>query len=268
MRSRFHWRVWSGSSDEYPRGPPAGAPGLDLSASRPSLTVSLRWGESDPDLAPILEGTERAPTPEDAFELEHIEFVRHHPAFPDALDRLREDLRLGANVEWSRDLIRAAIADPDSMDYPARRFAQEWGLTVAAVYYLALNQRASVETEWLATRATPLEYVIRVPRPLTPARRQALIDWAKSEKEPGTAEQVWSKAGKRRWDESPRTVAAIPWFERWNAGEAPAVIFREVNAKEGIDFETFHSALVSVWKRMRAISADGVREERPSKAPA
>lgn len=232
-------------------------------------------GEPVPELAVILDGVTQAAVEEDDHEFEHLEFLRHHPGFQDALDRLREDLSEGG-VEWSPALIAAARADPEAMAYPARQFAEKWGVTVAAVYYLALTRFSSVETEWLAVRSTPLEYVVRIPRPLSPARRKALMEWLKAEKDPGPAEHSWDKVGKRRYDLSREALAVLPWFDRWNAGEEPAAIYRSlpevVRLKppggQGVGFEIFLARLVSAWERMVKISPSGIRNERPSKEAA
>ncbi|MFN8113177.1 MAG: hypothetical protein U0R51_08250 [Solirubrobacterales bacterium] len=232
------------------------------------MSAARRWGDPPPRLAPILKDVDWIRVElEDEHEREHLAFVQHHPAFPEALEGLRGDYKLGGVEEASPHLIEAAIADPRaSANAPAREFAKDWGITTAAALYLALQDPVSVDTDYLAVEVTELEYVVHIPRPLTPARRNAICKWVKSENRPGPAEEAWGKAGKQRWDPSPRASAAIAWFQRWNAGEEPAQIYRDVSKEAPVAFETFHSSLVSAWKRMKAISPDKVREERPSKA--
>jgi hypothetical protein len=235
----------------------------------------------------------------DDYAAEQFLFVVNHPAFPEALQRFREDLDVGRLLEEGGEdlangslvgegdgqpssefgvfrqpfvsgaVLGAATAGQGAMPYPVRSFCEEWGLPAITALELAAGVPvAEARPVALAVRKEPTEYVLRIPRPLTSARRKALEEWVKSlPHEPGPTESVWDAAGKSKMMPSPQALASIGAFKRWNAKEAePAELWREaLDAGHKVEFEPFHANLVAAWKRMREISPQRVRPDRPSK---
>lgn len=237
----------------------------------------------------VLEGVETVPLREDTYEAEQVQFITQHPAFAPALVGLREELaevgflyvEPSASAEAFDEpqdphinppsAVPAATAYPEAMPYPVRAFSAEWGLSAVAVLYLLIDEPARARTEAFSVTREPTQYVIRLPRPITTARKKALQEWLKTRvHDQGRTEEIWDVKEKVRFQCSPNDVATIPSFLRWNAGEAqPIELWREglANGSELRD-DAFVARLTSVWERMRKISPTGVRPDPPSKARA
>jgi hypothetical protein len=118
------------------------------------------------------------------------------------------------------------------------------------------------------TWETPTDYTIRIPRPLTPDRAAAVQRWLKvKRKQDGPIEEAWGQAGKSRYDESAALIEALPWFDRWNDGEEPMAIWKDIHKERSkLNDQAFLGQLIRVWERMQSLSPEGVRPGRPSKA--
>jgi hypothetical protein len=128
------------------------------------------------------------------------------------------------------------------------------------------------EAHGIVVAESDAEFVIRIPRPFTAAKRERLEEWIKDAPQDGPREVAWARVGKKRHDPAPELVRAIPWFRRWNdEGIEPAQIWRELTGEGGgqspamLKFDNFHAGLVGVWKRMKLLSMDGIRSERPKR---
>lgn len=211
----------------------------------------------------------------DPLENEQWALLQAHPGFRAALTALREDLEAAYGETLREQLIDDLAAEPLSAPYPLQAASQEWGLAPFILLGLALDS----SDEWMEyfrdrangilIRETPGEFTVRIPRPLTPAKREALQAWLKDAPREGLFERAYNSAGRRRQDRSPGLLEALPWFQRWNSGEAPAAIWREVSRKDRrLTFPQFHAQLVRIWQRLRAISPQGIRPDRPSRKAA
>lgn len=205
---------------------------------------------------------------------QHWELLQHHPGFQAALVGLREEFEYVYGEPNASDFLDDLVANPQSAPYPLLKAAEEWGLSPIVLLGLVLE----TSSEWIAhfrpqangifIWETPGEFMIRVPRPITPEKRRQLDSWLKNAPG-GQLERAHDLIGKQRHDQSPALIYALPWFERWNVGEEPAEIWRDVRDEQtALPFETFHRQLVRVWERMRALSPAGVRENRPSRGSA
>lgn len=237
-------------------------------------------GQLPDEVAAALEGESVLRAEPDIHDEDHIAFALHHPALMKELDSLVEDLVDAYNAATIIDIpdeaIDTAWADPEHAPYPVRQLAHRWGLSPAQVMALALGGDGYVkgllrEGWWrVSVKETPTAYVIRIPRPITPGRKEAVQRWLKQRQSADQPEQARGVAGKKRYDRQPALLEALPWFERWNQEEErPAVIWRSLRTEHPkLTFEVFIAQLIRAWERMREISPEGVRPDRPSKAPA
>ena len=237
----------------------------------------------------VLEGVETVPLREDTYEAEQVQFITRHPAFAPALDRLREELaevgflyvEPAASAEAFDEpqdphidppsAVPAATASPEKMPYPVRAFSAEWGLSAVAVLYLLMNEPTRARTEAFSVTREPTQYVIRMPRPITTARKNALQEWLKTRvHDQGRTEEIWDVKDKVRFQCSPNDVATIPSFLRWNAGDVePIELWREGLASGSeLRDDAFVARLTSVWERMRRISPDRTPIPSPPRARA
>ena len=191
------------------------------------------------------------PPPDPQFE-EHLAFLSHHPGFQDELRgarghpmserRLRE---FGGRWQLPLDVVRRAIAADDE--------------------HVQLDVFDGLPYVELA----PDEYVLHVPRWLTPARKDAVQAWAREvwnwprlidDVDSG---QAWSqpKAGHR----APQAAAHLDWYDRWHDGESAQEIWDSLDPREAaaMGFETVRSTLRSIHKRMAEIQPSGLRSPGP-----
>lgn len=213
----------------------------------------------------------------DELQQAHLRLLLHHPGFRAALAALTEDLEATVGAEEA-----AAISTytPEQAPYPVVRFAEEWGLapgTAAKLASVGLENAERPDVLALDAHAiliweTPSAITVRVPRPITPDRQEAILNFLKQKrKEQGPVEIAWGTAGKKRLEPSPALEEALPWFRRWNSGKEPTTIWRDIQrtSKAGvareISIDAFVTQLARLWERMRAISPEGIRPDRPSK---
>jgi hypothetical protein len=232
-------------------------------------------------------------TMDDSFEDEHWQFVVNHPSFQSGLHALAEDLA-GAVIDPIDDAglrldlmddesIKKVLTDPDSAEYPLLIFSQQWGIPPsAAIMFAAMSiekiqelrpeaiSKFRQEAHGIVVAESDAEFVIRIPRPFTAAKRERLEEWIKDAPQDGPHEVAWARTGKKRHDPAHRLVDAIPWFRRWNDEKVePAEIWRDLTRPGGehspgmLPFDNFYAGIIGVWKRMNLLSTDGIRSERP-----
>jgi hypothetical protein len=220
---------------------------------------------------------------EDPLEDEHWQFVLYHPAFVEDLARLREDLDHAYDFPHAADLVVEALSDPDAADYPALSLSEKWGIPPAAIISFAYVPPAKIaelrpeaiqelrqQAHGLVVSENPSEFVIRIPRPLTNAKREKLEEWVKNLPDDGPLERAWARVGKKE-SLSPALVEGIPWFERWNTeGIEPVKVWRDLTAPGGeysakmLSERSVYDRILGVWNRMRELSPDGIRSDKPS----
>ena len=222
---------------------------------------------------------------DDALEDEHWIFVVNHPAFSQDLELLKEEKEqaLGER-DWS-DLKVTALENP-AVNWPfLRELSAKWGLPPAALLSFAqipperiakLRPEAIAEfrqtAHGLVVDETPDEVIVRIPRPVTMAKKRKLSEWLKTLSSDGPREIAWNRSGKIREDLSEGQVEALPWFYRWNTnGEEPAEIWRELTkhggefSPEKLSAQAVYDRILAIWERMRRLSEDGIRKDPPSK---
>jgi hypothetical protein len=108
-------------------------------------------------------------------------------------------------------------------------------------------------------------YVIRVPRPLTRRKREALRKWLSEERH--WVDSSALKLGRlkaQRAATAPQELEGLEWFERWLAGESIPQIAESLPTTARGPFEGHvKTAVRRLWKRMREISPDGLPEHGP-----
>lgn len=218
----------------------------------------------------------------DPLDEEHEMLVVSHPGLNPELDGLREDLLHTYNAASLDDLPPEVglkpYLDPGSADYPIRAFAERWGLTPGQVAALAgLNPGLIVRSgrsrdrpgAGVVVRETPTTFIVQIPRPVTGARKEAVRAWLQEPQAAGRPEAARGIEGRRRLDQHEALIEALPWFDRWNAGEEPAQIWRSLLDEDpDLDFDALVTRLARIWESLRAISPTGLSPYRPSKQPA
>jgi hypothetical protein len=212
----------------------------------------------------------------DARQQEHLNFLAHHPGFQQAIPQLAEDLE---DTVGARDAKYLSEATPEDVPYPLVKFAEEWGLTVSLAATLASARRENVDSEMaraadahaIVIWQTPTAITIRIPRPIISSKVEAVkrfLGRKSMRGVDGPVEKAWNLASGSRTGRSKALEAALPWFDRWNAdkNQEPAAIWREVlESQPKLTHANFVAQLTRVWERMRVISPEGIREDRPSK---
>ena len=241
-----------------------------------------------------LEGAEIL-TFDDPFEDEHWQFVVNHPAFLSGLHALAEDLagavidpidNAGLRLDLMDDeSIKKVLTDPDSAEYPLLIFSQQWGIPPSAAIMFAAMPIEKIqelrpeaisefrqEAHGIVVAESDAEFVIRIPRPFTAAKRERLDEWIKNAPKDGPREIAWARDKKKRHDLSPALVEAIPWFRRWDDEKIePAEIWRDLTASGSghspalLKFDNVYAGILGVWKRMKLLSTDNIRTERPKR---
>ena len=224
---------------------------------------------------------------DDPLEDEHWQFVVNHPRFEEDLQALRDEKEHVFPDVDSDDLEVSVLEDP-SFKWPSlTHFSNKWGIPPSAVIRFSELSPTRMTNEFkqpefvsklrreahgLVVTETEHELIVRIPRPLTEAKRKALDEWLGSVSRTGPREKAWRREGKSRERLSRDTVKAIPWFLRWNSGpEYPIDIWRDLTRTGGeftpqdVGSDEFCQRIISVWERMRALSPCGVCEKRPSK---
>jgi hypothetical protein len=210
---------------------------------------------------------------EDPVAEQHWLLLQHHPGFQAALVGLREELDYVYREPSPADFLDDIVANPQSAPYPLLKAAEEWGLSPIDLLGLVFetsdewSEHFRPQANGIFIWETPGEFVIRVPRPITPEKRQQLDSWLKNAPD-GQLERAHDLIGKQRHDLSPALIEALPWFERWNAGETLPTIWHDVRKGDKPSWDAFHGQVVRAWERMRSLSPTGIRENRPSRAPA
>lgn len=243
-------------------------------------------GGRDPaDLAGLLGATEIIHVGSDDFDDEYLRLLWAHPGFRKARKELRlefAELEEGGIFldESDRDNARKGPADAP---YPLREFAEKWGVSPAAAYVFT---RASDENhdpgdgneyfEHFRREANSVivwedenGFTLYIPRPLTPQKQARVRAWMARPKS-GHLEHLWSRGDLVKWTPKRGDPSALAWFERWQyAKEEPMTIAnRLIEEGEHVDPETLVKSLTSIWKRMQAISEDGLRQPPPSRGRA
>lgn len=245
----------------------------------------FKFGQPPEGLESLFDGAAVLLVHSDAQQEQHLQVLRHHPGFGEAVRLLQEDLD-AVGIDFTSGAHEVAQVQPDLAPYPVRRFAEDWGLSPAASAALALIgfdrfrevvdgthdvitwQAVTADKQEVMTWETSTSYTIRIPRPLTKARRDAVTKWlAAKRRQDGSVEQAWGLAGKKRQDLNPALIEALPWFDRWQNGEEPAEIWRSLlDEHPKLDFDSFVAQLTRVWDQMRSLQEEGVRPDRPSRA--
>lgn len=198
---------------------------------------------------------------------QHLDLALHHPGFLRRIEELRRSLT-------GRKTTRKTSAAEDEI----ARVAHEYRVSPATVRAAVSADEHDLELDVLEdltfVEVRPALYVIRVPRPLTQRRRAALRQWL-------AVERTWldkrsRSAGRvtaKRASVAPGELAAMEWFERWLAGESIPEITDSVRESMPLGpgglprtrpFESdVKDPVRRLWKRMRAISPEGLPEHGP-----
>ncbi len=175
---------------------------------------------------------------------QHLAFVVQHPAFPIEVARLRKQrARKGEIAEV------------------AARWQISFGAIEAFIRARPDQTKASIEVhdDLMFIEARPTVYLIHVPRPLTPRRREALLGWISQERRDlklhGSDE--WRTDRKRvRADTRLETIST---WKRWNKGEGVAALADELEIPE----LKLRDRLREVHSYMRDLSPDKLRKPPP-----
>lgn len=243
-------------------------------------------GHGPTDLKDLLGATEIVDIEGDDLDDEYLTLLWAHPGFQTARQELRAEFseleKRGVFLDDSdREDARKGTA---AAAYPLQKFAEKWGVSPAAAYALtraanenyapgddnALFTHFRREANAVIIWEQEGGYTVYLPRPLTKPRRAAVENWLKGKKMPGRLEKLWGLSSKSRWQPSPAHIQALPWFKRWNDDEEkPVAIWRELQAqKPDLDLDSFVEQLARLAERMREISENEIRSDRPSKSRA
>ena len=181
---------------------------------------------------------------------EHLDFLGHHPSFIAALAELGES--------------------PDQAHVES--VAAKWELTPAHVREFAsaaASGQESVELDpeggLVYVELQPTEYVLHVPRPLPPERREVIIRWAREvwkwPKAIGGGRLATQKSGHPAHQARHR----LEWYDRWNAGESPHAIWDSLPPEMALMINEWgvRNTLQQIHRRMREISPQGLRTPGP-----
>ncbi len=113
--------------------------------------------------------------------------------------------------------------------------------------------------------------MLRIPRPLTSARREAVKRWLiETRSWPWLRESTDGSKWQSQSDAhvAPEAVARLDWYERWQAGERPAEIAESLPAGVGgrsvrISEETVRTTLQRIHEQLKRISSDGLKTPGP-----
>jgi len=192
----------------------------------------------------------------------HLDFVCHHPGFAQVVEELRK-------------------IPPPTIEELAE-VAHRWRVSVGDLWSfvapddLVERKREAVEgedvvelrpeDECVFVEGRPTAWVLHIPRPLTPARREAVQRWLAAER--GWLDPLEREAGldKRPNASVPAALLeGLPLFDRWNSGESIMAIWESVPSVRGRapSEDNVRKTIRRVWERMCEICPDGVRTPGP-----
>jgi hypothetical protein len=218
----------------------------------------------------------------DPYDDEHLELLKHHPGFRADLVRLWEDIELmpfpGEGHGHAGPLVGALRKDPDDVPVPLAEtlaeLATKWGVAPLDAVSLVMTsgqKLVSRERSMLFVRDCGSYLFLRIPKPITPPRREAIERLLREERRRRGAFEDRSLSSKSKPGLSPSLIEVLPVFDAWLAGSSPAKLWREdckQRQAEGLpplDFESFVQPLIRVWSRLRRISPERLPDKPPSK---
>jgi len=186
---------------------------------------------------------------------EHLDLLAHHPGFQMELARLR-----------------AARPTRRRMG----RVAGNWGLATPDLHALVEastddDVKFAVSGDKVFVEIHPAEYVLRIPRPITPARRDAVTEWLRWERriprpvKPGPHDPelrtVWAR--QRHGHRAPKAQQHLDWYVRWHGGASAMTIYNDAVEDGEVDPEHVRNTLRTIHRRMWEISPEGLRDDAP-----
>jgi len=188
---------------------------------------------------------------------EHIDLLAYHPGFDADVKELRELVsrdsqpgRISVLAERSREVVAAA---------------GRWRISPFYLQQFVLSGdndvRLPMDGDKVFVEDLPYEYVIHVPKHVTPGHREAIQGWFSEQRSwLGPQELAAHKKKKPKASLSPAVISDLPLYERWLHGETVEQLAAEDN--RGVD--QLASALRKVSAKLKAISPRGLPENTPS----
>lgn len=211
-------------------------------------------------------------TDADPHDDEHLALLNAHPRFHFELERLREDLDQlpsAPRTAIGGTVIRAARADPYDVPYPLAAFSRKWGLApVDAAAMVAMQPENRVfarERSLIYVEEREYDYVLRIPRPITPARRETLKRFlALARQRRGPMEDALLGT-RNRTSLSPALLDALPYFKRWNNGESIASIYDSIEGTAGRapSEDQIRKRVARLRERLIELSPEDIRSPCP-----
>lgn len=212
----------------------------------PDEAGSYIWVE-DPSIEHVtLEGSGGIPVDPEVEEYQAI--ALHHPGFRSEVEELRKG---------------------DATPKEVARAAERWRLSFAALRAIidagGENIVLNVMDEHVFVEVRPAMYLLRVPRPLTRARREAISKWLSGERAWLSVQDVQADRTKtKNASRAPAQIEALDWFERWNGGESIRVITDSLpSGPQALAEENVRTRLQRVYREMKQLSSDGLRTPGP-----
>jgi hypothetical protein len=209
---------------------------------------------------------------------EYLLLLWEHPGFQKARGELRQEVDELSEHGFEFDIqeTRRGASHPGS---PITQFAERWGVSPAAARVMALPSSDLVdlpedevfqlyqrEARAIVVRESDSGFSVFLPRPVLSQDVDALASWLKEQKS-GRVEELWGRSGKMRWQPQRGITAEIARFQEWNGGREATDIWKAGHAKNPkLGHDSFVQQLTRIWERMREISPEGIRPDRPSKA--
>ena len=148
---------------------------------------------------------------------EHLDFLCFHPGFEAEVMRLRAADRLSS----------------EEID----RVAGKWAMTASDLRRFVDAEGGDVTLEPMADKVLveigATEYLVHIPRPLTPALREAVTRWLRDAGR--WPRLLQDERGEGLGWRKPRSAHPAPtareyrkWYARWNAGESVREIYRSL----------------------------------------
>jgi hypothetical protein len=221
----------------------------------PDLEVGYYiWVEEAEREAAEVEREGPAEVPLDPVYDEHLEFLAHHPGFEQAVLALRE--KEATAEQFSAAAAHWRITEPDLLAF-VEAPDDDVVLDVA-------GDKSFVEVR-------PTMFVLRIPRPVTPARRAAVEQWLKEQREwrhPVEQGETLAEGAPVRFVDiksgyaSPTLREHLDWYDRFAAGQSAREIAESTETWR--HDETFvRNTLQRIHRRMREISPRGLRSPGP-----
>jgi hypothetical protein len=239
----------------------------------------FNWSGVGPDLATLLDAAAVIyPETNDLVD-EYLTLLWAHPGFQEARQELRQEMDELEEHDF-RFNIQDARRGPGHPGSPITRFAEQWGISPAAAHVMALPSSDLVElpedevfqlyrreARAIIVNESDSGFSVFLPRPLLSEDVDALASWLKDQKS-GRVEELWGRSGKKRWQPQGGVIAELTRFKQWNEEHVePTDIWKAEHAKNPkFEHDAFLQRLTRLWERMREISPDKIRPDRPSKA--